>query len=103
MRGGVDTTDCYDWERIPKICLSSNNSDLFYKQLGQKLNYCYEFLGSSAPLALIEPSTEKAWLNISQAVANRDAVCLRSKDQRADTLRQLASMLGQEVEQIAVG
>lgn len=97
LRDKVSSTESYDWERIPKLCLSSNNSDVYYKQLGQKLNYCYEFLGSSSSLSFIEPSTERVWLNISQALANKDVVCLRSKDQRVDTLRKLAFLLGQEV------
>lgn len=102
MKGNIGTTECYEWERIPKLCLTNNNSDIYFKQLTYKINYCYEFLGG-APLTFIEPQTEKAWLNISQAIANKDAVCIQSHDSRVETVRRLSFMVGQEVEQIAVG
>ena len=67
--------------------MSSNNSDIFFKQLNHKLNYCYEFLGNQ-PLSMIEPATEKVWLNISQAIGNRDVVCMNNhEDSKVETLR----------------
>ncbi len=79
MKDNISSIDCYEWERIPKLCMTANNNDVYFKQLYSKLNYCYEFLGSSA-LSFIEPQTEKVWLNIAQTVISRDTVYLKSQD-----------------------
>lgn len=96
LKANITTIECYEWERIPKLCLTNNNSDIYFKQLTHRINYCYEFLGG-APLTYIEPQTEKAWLNISQAIANKDAVCIQTQDSRVETVRSLSFMVGQEV------
>jgi dynein heavy chain, axonemal len=99
----VSSTDCYEWERIPKICMAPNNNDLYFKQHTAKLNYCYEFLGNAAT-SFIEPDTEKVWLSVTQAVMARDVVCLGSShDAKVETVRKLGWVIAQEVEQVNVG
>jgi len=41
IKNNISSTDCYEWERIPKICMAGNNSDINFRQLGHKLAYCY--------------------------------------------------------------
>ena len=54
--------------------------------------------------AMIEPETERVWLNLSQAIMNRDVICLdSSKDLKMETVRKLGQMIAQEVEQVNIG
>ena len=53
---------------------------------------------------MIEPSTEKVWISISQAVMARDVVCLNcNEDPKIETLRELGWMIAQEVQQVNIG
>jgi hypothetical protein len=55
--------------------MNSNNSEIYLKQLNNRLNYCYEFLGNKS-VSFILPQTEKIWITISQAITNKEVVCL---------------------------
>lgn len=59
--------------------MSNNNGDIYLKQLNNKLNYCYQFLGNKA-VSFILPQTERSWLSLTQAIAAKDVVCLENND-----------------------
>ena len=60
--------------------MNNNNSEVYLKQLNNRLAYCYEFL-SNKSVSFIMPHSEKAWINISQAIANKEVVCLEQYKQ----------------------
>jgi hypothetical protein len=41
LKQDITCTDCYEWERIPKLYMANSNSDIYLKQLSNKLNYCF--------------------------------------------------------------
>ena len=94
LKNNITSTECFEWQKIPKLCMGINNCDIYLKQLNNKLCYCNEFLGNSAA-AVIEPSTEKIWLNLGQAIMNRDVVCLSSEGQKIETVKQLGRMIAE--------
>lgn len=74
LKSNITSTECYDWEAIPKLCMNSNNSEVFLKQLNNRLPYCYEFLGNKS-ISFIVPQTERAWISIAQAIISKEVVC----------------------------
>lgn len=79
MSHRVASLDTYEWERTPKLCLSLNSPEIYLKQFTAKLPYCYEFLGN-ASLSFVVPETERVWLGLLHAIANRDIVCLQGSN-----------------------
>jgi len=53
---------------------------------------------------MIEPETERVWLNVAQAISTRDIVCLGyGADKKMETVRKLGWMIAQEVQQVNIG
>ncbi len=66
--------------------------------MNNKLNYCYEFLGNKS-ISFITPETEKSWISLSQAISNKEVVCLQKcKTEHIETVKQLGYMIAQEVD-----
>lgn len=80
--------------------MSSNNSEVYLRQLNIRLNYCYEFLSNRA-VSFTLPHSERAWVSIAQAISNREVVTLDGYQQgHEETVRELGYVIAQEVERV---
>jgi 3-phosphoglycerate kinase len=80
--------------------MNSNNSEVYLKQLSNRLNYCYEFL-SNKSVSFIMPESEKAWINIAQAITNKEVVCLENyRHSQIETVKELGYVIAQDVETV---
>ena len=78
--------------------MSQNNGQILFRLLNSKVAYCYEFLGNGK-VGFVLPETERAWVNLTQSLTNKDVVMLRGSH-RLETVKELGLVVGQDTDHV---
>lgn len=66
------------------------------------MSYCYEFLGNKS-VSFIVPHTERAWINIAQAIISKEVVCFERYERgQLEAVKELSYVIAQDLETVHI-